>query len=92
MVICTYNKKFSTCQLDIAKDCGADLVFNPNKCNLKEEIDKVTDGYGCDVYLEVSGHPASVRQGLHVIARLGRFICYSVFKDEFHADWSVIGQ
>jgi threonine dehydrogenase-like Zn-dependent dehydrogenase len=77
--------------LDIAKKCGADYVFNPSKCNLKEEIDKLTDGYGCDVYLEVSGHPASVSQGLNLIARLGRFVCFSVFKEDVLADWSVIG-
>jgi len=39
--------------LEAAKACGADLVLNPLKCNLKKEIEALTDGYGCDVYLEV---------------------------------------
>ena len=48
----------------MARKCGADLVFNPSKCQLQDEIDKLTDGYGCDVYFEATGHPASVTQGI----------------------------
>ena len=50
-------------KLELAKKCGADLVFNPSQCQLQDEIDKLTDGYGCDVYFEATGHPASVPQG-----------------------------
>lgn len=78
-------------KLDIAKKAGADLVFNPAKCNLKEEIDRITNGYGCDVYIEVSGSGRSVQQGLDVITRLGRFVCFSVFNGDVVADWSLIG-
>ena len=38
-------------QLDIALKCGADVVLNPSKCDVKAEIDKLSSGYGCDVYL-----------------------------------------
>jgi len=78
-------------KLDIAKKCGADLVFNPMNCNLKEEIDKLTDNYGCDAYIEVSGADKSVQQGLDILTRLGRFVCFSVFKGDVEADWSLIG-
>ena len=50
-------------QLDIAKKCGADVTLNPNKCNVVEEVMKLTCGYGCDVYIEATGHPSSVKQG-----------------------------
>ena len=50
-------------KLDLATKCGADLVFNPSQCQVQDEIDKLTDGYGCDVYFEATGHPASVPQG-----------------------------
>lgn len=43
-------------KLDLAIKCGADLAFNPTKCNLKQEIDKVSDNYGCDVYIEVKAN------------------------------------
>lgn len=61
------------------------------KCNLKEEICALSK-HGCDVYMEVTGNPASVHQGLDSLAPLGRMICYSVFRDAFPADWSVIGK
>ncbi len=66
------------------------MVLNPTKVDLKKEIDALTDGYGCDVYIELSGSPASVNQGLDVIARHGRFVEYAVFGREVTADWSII--
>ena len=48
-------------KLDIAKQCGADVVLNPSKCNLMEEINKLTDGLGCDVYIEATGAGGSVK-------------------------------
>ncbi len=48
-------------KLDVAKKCGADIVLNPSKCNLIEEIMKLTDDLGCDVYIEASGAGPSVR-------------------------------
>ena len=50
-------------QLDIAKKCGADIILNPTKVNVVEEVLKLTGGYGCDVYVEATGHPQSVKQG-----------------------------
>ena len=79
-------------KLDVAKKCGADLVFNPKLCNIKEQIDMLTEGYGCDVYMEASGNGASVQQGLDIITRQGRFVCFSVFKGDVTADWSLIGK
>ena len=59
--------------------------------NLKHEIEKITDGYGCNVYFEVTGNPISVQQGLDILTRQGRFICMSIFKKDVPADWSLIG-
>eukprot|EP00088_Acartia_fossae_P025452 TRINITY_DN26284_c0_g2_i1.p1 TRINITY_DN26284_c0_g2~~TRINITY_DN26284_c0_g2_i1.p1 ORF type:complete len:224 (-),score=40.72 TRINITY_DN26284_c0_g2_i1:58-729(-) len=78
-------------KLDIAKECGADIVLNPMECDLKTEIDNLTEGLGCDVYIEATGAGSSVKQGLNIIARLGRFIEFSVFGKEVTADWSIIG-
>ena len=50
-------------QLEIAKKCGADVTLNPNQCNVVEEVMNLTCGYGCDVYIEATGHPSSVKQG-----------------------------
>ena len=39
------------------------MTLNPAKCNAIENVRKLTDGYGCDVYIEATGNPASVKQG-----------------------------
>jgi len=77
-------------KLDVAKKCGADVVLNPSKCDLISEIMKLTDDYGCDVYIEATGAGSSVKQGLNVLARLGRFVEYSVFGRDVTCDWSII--
>ena len=51
-------------QLEVAKKCGADVVLNPSKCDVVEEVRSLTQGFGCDVYIEATGHPGSVKQGL----------------------------
>jgi len=50
----------------------------------------MTDGYGCDVYIEATGHPKSVQQGLEAIRKMGTFIEFSVFGDLTTVDWSII--
>ncbi|MGL4986257.1 MAG: alcohol dehydrogenase catalytic domain-containing protein [Treponemataceae bacterium] len=78
-------------RLEKAKEFGADLVFNPSKVDIAEEINKLTEGYGCDIYIEATGHPSSVIQGLKIIRKLGRFVEFSVFGEETKVDWSIIG-
>ncbi|WHH61116.1 alcohol dehydrogenase catalytic domain-containing protein [Petroclostridium sp. X23] len=77
-------------RLKIAKKFGADIVMNPAKEDVIEKIMKMTDGYGCDVYIEATGHPKSVQQGLEAIRKMGTFVEFSVFKDLTTVDWSII--
>ena len=74
-----------------AKEFGADIVLNPSKTDVVKEILEMTDGYGCDVYIEATGHPSSVNQGLEMIRKLGRFVEFSVFTQSATVDWSIIG-
>ena len=78
-------------RLKKAKEFGADLIFNPGTCDVVKEITDLTEGYGCDVYIEATGNPASVIQGLQMIRKLGRFVEFSVFSSETTVDWSIIG-
>ena len=78
-------------RLDKAKEFGADLVFNPGNEDAVAEVLKLTDGYGCDIYIEATGHPSSVKQGLNMVRKLGRFVEFSVFGQETTVDWSIIG-
>ncbi|MFC7394033.1 MDR/zinc-dependent alcohol dehydrogenase-like family protein [Scopulibacillus cellulosilyticus] len=77
-------------RLELAKKFGADIVLNPSKVDVVKEIKNMTDGYGCDIYIEATGHPKSVEQGLSMIRKLGRFVEFSVFKDPVTVDWSII--
>jgi L-iditol 2-dehydrogenase len=78
-------------RLEKAKEFGATRVFNPQKTDVKKEILDMTSGYGCDVYIEATGHPSSVVQGLNIIRKLGRFVEFSLFAEDTIADWSIIG-
>ena len=78
-------------RLDLAKACGADLTFNPARDDVIEEVRRLTDGYGCDVYIEATGQPVAVEQGLEMIARLGTFVEFSVLRKPVTTDWTVIG-
>lgn len=78
-------------RLEKAKSLGADLVWNPGKMDVQAEILKLTDGYGCDTYIEATGHPSSVTQGLQMVRKLGRFVEFSVFGEPTTVDWSIIG-
>ena len=77
-------------RLEKAKQFGADEVLNPSKIDVVEHIRKQTGGYGADIYIEVSGHPKSVQQGLEILRKMGRFVEFSVFKDLVEVDWSII--
>ena len=78
-------------RLALAKKFGADIVLNPGKVDVDAEVRALTDGYGCDIYIEATGNPAAVLQGMQIIRKLGRFVEFSVFGKETTLDWSVIG-
>ena len=55
-------------------------------------VDPLTQKDGCyDVFIEATGHPSSVVQGLKVIRKLGRFVEFSVFAEPTTVDWTLIG-
>jgi threonine dehydrogenase-like Zn-dependent dehydrogenase len=53
-------------------------------------VKEMTNGYGCDVFIEATGHPNAVVQGLQMIRKLGRFVEFSVFSHDVTVDWSII--
>jgi len=78
-------------RLQLASSLGADLVLNPLKDDAVSKVREITNGYGCDVYIHVSGSTQGVIQGLQMIRKLGRYIEFSVFKEPAAVDWSIIG-
>lgn len=78
-------------KLELAKRCGADITINIAEQDAVAMIKDLTGGYGADVYLEGTGHPSAVAQGLHALRKLGRYVEYGVFGSEVSVDWSIIG-
>ncbi len=75
----------------LARRFGADVVIDPVNEDAGAIVHGLTEGYGCDVYIEATGAPVGVTQGLDLIRRLGRFVEFSVFGKETSVDWSIIG-
>ncbi len=78
-------------RLQIAKRLGADIVINPSRQDAVERVLSLTEGYGCDVYIEATGHPSGVVQGLHMIRKLGTFVEFSLMREPVTVDWTIIG-
>lgn len=78
-------------RLKKAKEFGADIIINPSKEDALTIVRNLTKGFGCDVYIEATGHPDAVQQGLDMIAKGGTFIEFSVMNGPSTNDWSIIG-
>ena len=78
-------------RLRAARDFGADEAIDVSDGGAIEKVLGMTDGYGCDVYIEATGAGPAVVQGLQMIRRLGTFVEFSVHGGPVAVDWSVIG-
>jgi threonine dehydrogenase-like Zn-dependent dehydrogenase len=77
-------------KLALALRCGADEAINIAESDAVAAIMDLTGGYGADVYLEGTGHPSAVGQGLNLLRKQGTFVEYSVFGSDVSVDWSII--
>lgn len=77
-------------KLEIARKTGADVTINIAEEDAVARVKELTGGLGADVYLEGTGHPSAVAQGLNLLRKLGRYVEYSVFKEPVSVDWSII--
>ena len=78
-------------RLEVARSLGADVTLNPNKQDVVQILLDMTEGYGCDVYIEATGNPDAVNQGLRAIRKGGNFVEFSVMKEPTTTDWTIIG-
>jgi len=77
---------------DLALKMGATHAMEPwTQDGVAPLIAEMTGGTGCDVYIEATGHPSAVGQGLQLIKKGGRFVEFSVFSAPATVDWSLIG-
>jgi erythritol/L-threitol dehydrogenase len=78
-------------RLAAARACGANLGLNPGEVDVVAQVRGLTSGYGCDVYIEATGHPSGVEQGLKMVRPLGTFVEFSVMRELVTVDWTIIG-
>lgn len=78
-------------RLEAAKKMGADMVMNPDREDVVAKVRNLTEGYGCDVYIDATGYPESVLPGLLMLRKLGTFVEYGVFREPATIDWTIIG-
>ena len=77
-------------KLALAMKCGATHTVNIAEQDPAALVKDLTDGYGADVYLEATGHPSAVAQGINLLRKLGTYVEYSVFGSDVTVDWSII--
>ena len=77
-------------KLRLAEASGATITIDISQEDAVARVLDLTEGYGADVYLEGTGHPSAVLQGLRLLRKMGRFVEYSVFKDDVTVDWTII--
>ena len=78
-------------RLALAKQFGADVVMNPDKQDVVQEVLALTDGYGCDVLIEATGNAEAITPSLHMLRKLGVFVEFSVMRERSSVDWTIIG-
>ena len=62
-------------RLAIAKDMGADYVFNSAQVDLPAEILRLTDGLGADAAIDITGAQAAINADLKCLRAAGRMVC-----------------
>lgn len=78
-------------RLEVARGLGADVCINPAHEDAVARVLDLTDGYGCDVYIEATGNHEAVNQGLRMIRKAGNFVEFSVMRQPSTIDWTIVG-
>ncbi|NLP18839.1 MAG: zinc-binding dehydrogenase [Firmicutes bacterium] len=80
-------------KLELAKKLGCDVVLNPNKVDVEEEVRKLTNNVGVDVVIETAGLGETVQMSTDILKHGGILGMYSwildpvnLFVDRWHDD------
>lgn len=77
---------------ELAKKYGAKFVFDPIKDDIIAEANKITDGHGYDVLLEVSGIPSAAKTMLDVSAKAARIVYVAQYPRDFNLPLNLYDQ
>ena len=93
--VCTtpkaYRTRYQQHRFRLATRFGADIVLNPGEKDIAARVLSLTGDVGCDIYIEATGYPAAVQQGLNMIRKVGTFVEFLVMSGPSTIDWSIIG-
>jgi erythritol/L-threitol dehydrogenase len=78
-------------RLELARSLGAHVTIDVRHEDPAGVVKGLTGGYGADVFIEATGYPKAVVQGLQAIRKLGTFVVFGVFGENVDVDWSIIG-
>ena len=59
-------------RLELARQMGATHVINGKTANVREEIKKIIEGAGVDVFIDNTGQPANIEMGYQITKAQGR--------------------
>ena len=75
---------------ELSKKFGADYVFDPTADDVTAEVDKLTDGKGCDIVLECSGFPGAVQIAPYLTRFGGTIVQVGAICDPVLTEWGYI--
>ena len=75
-------------RLEIARECGADFVVNPNDVDLKAAVDEITHGKGTAATVEAAGNPALAIPACEITGKLGEVIWVGSPRGEHQGDYT----
>jgi len=75
-------------RLNLAKQSGADYVFNPSECNVVNEVKNLTEGLGCGVVFDTSGNVKAIKQGFQVLRKCGFMVMVGLPSEDLVLDAS----
>ena len=68
-------------RLDKADELGIDHVVNIEDQDIKELVNKLSDGYGADIVYECSGAVPALKMGLDLLAKKGEYVQIGIFPE-----------
>ena len=74
-------------RLKLALELGVDEVINVQRTNGVDAIRELTNGYGCDVYIECSGNVRSIELGIEALRPMGRYTQMGVLGAPATVNW-----
>ncbi len=81
-----FSSDISEERLKLARTMGADHTLNPKEVDIPNEILHLTEGFGIDIFIELSGAPEAFTSGLKSIRQGGRVSTIGLFPEPIKVD------